>query len=145
MKKIVLSGAASLIIFIGMMLIAPSNTLDSRLFYTHADAATYLNGLSSYDKTQYLHTEYLDLVFILAYTFFTWYCLKQVALNRGLTFLCDVWDVIETVTIIAVLSGVIEIEAATWLPWVSLIKWISAGVLVVLFLWKLRQCQVKVS
>lgn len=133
----ILAIIATIIIKIGSQ-----DTLDARFYYTGAEAAKYIKSLSEKDNYRYLVTELFDLSFIITYTGIFYLSLKRIFFNnkkiKYLALLPAAFDLVETKTIIECLSTGANINNQYyWLGYVTLLKWLTLGLLMSLFLIKL--------
>ncbi len=106
---------------IPMLMIGLKQTLDVRLFYSHAEAMSWLTSLSESQRADYLLNEYLDLGYLLGYTGMFFVLLGPLGLIPGIL------DLIETVPIILHLNHMMDLPA--FLGIVSGVKWISGVVI----------------
>ncbi|MES2527552.1 MAG: hypothetical protein V4598_10710 [Bdellovibrionota bacterium] len=113
---------------IPMLMIGLKQTLDVRLFYSHAEAMSWLTSLSESQRADYLLNEYLDLGYLLGYTGMFFLLAGPLGLIPGIL------DLIETVPIILHLNHMMELP--TFLGTISGVKWISGVMVGVLILMK---------
>lgn len=121
--------------------IGSQDTLDARFYYTGAEASKYINSLAEKDVYRYLVTEIFDLCFIVIYTGIFYLSLKRIFFkNEKIKYLALIpaaFDLIETKTIIEWLSSDININKQYyWLGYATLLKWLTLGLLMSLFLIK---------
>lgn len=105
------------------------DSLDSKFFYTSDEAAEFLTSLSAQQLKVYFWTEYVDLIFIVGYSL--WFFKRSQALfpqNGKLqiaAFVPGIFDAIETVTILILLSMPVFVYVPNWLGFVTALKWVT--------------------
>ena len=135
----------SKLIFLGVFLVVmvfllwasgPGDTLDQHFYYTGAKAREIFDAMGPAGAAKYLRTEWLDLVFIATYsTALDRACgkLPGFRLHRGVAFLPGFFDILETMTIIAYISGAPVSGWFDYLGIITALKWTTGGI-VMLFL-----------
>lgn len=113
---------------IPMLMIGLPKTLDVRLFYSHAEAMSWLTSLSESQRADYLLNEYLDLGYLFGYSGMFFLLAGPVGIVPGIL------DLIETVPIILHLK--FGYALPVFLGFVSGIKWISGALVGMFIIWK---------
>lgn len=121
--------------------IGSQDTLDSRFFYTGAEAANYLKSLSDKELNRYFVTEFFDLGFIITYTAILFISLKRIFYKKEkikyFALIPAAFDLFETKTIMECISTGADISREYgWLGYITLFKWIMLAFLLLLFLIK---------
>ncbi len=109
-------------------------TLDVHFFYTHAEALSWLTSLSPEMTKAYYLNELFDLLFISSYSFAAW-----VILQKKWAFLPGIMDLIETLSILCYLSFPSIDRVFFILCFITALKWMTGGVLVILIILKLNK------
>ncbi len=118
------------LILLGLMTwIAPSETLDAKLYYNQLDAWTFFQTLGAQDRQHYFINELCDLVFIFLYTSILYLSAERKTswdpkLCR-VVFIPTLFDLYETLSILAVLHTGEMPPATLWLGVVTCLKWLS--------------------
>lgn len=133
--------AIFLIFIITFIKLGSNDTLDSRLYYTGAEAARFFNTLSNKDVFHYLMTELFDLGFIFIYTAILFLSLKRVFYKvpklKYFAFIPAAFDLFETKAMIECLMNNAHIgKQYYWLGYATLFKWLTVSFLLLLFLIK---------
>lgn len=127
-----------------MIKIGSKNTLDSRLFYSGAEATQYLSSLNDRDVYRYLVTEFFDMSFIVTYASTLYLTLKRVFfINQKIKYLAffpAAFDFVETQSIILFLTNGTNFSSSIkWLGYVTLFKWISLVLLTLVIMKKIAK------
>lgn len=115
--------------------------LDTKFYYTGAEATKFFSSLSDKAAFHYLVNQFFDLGFIVVYTVLLFLSLKRVFYKvPSIKFFAIVpagFDLFETKTVIECLmtTGPIA-KSCLWLGYVTSAKWITGGFLLLLFVIK---------
>lgn|GEM_PF-1683251 len=111
------------------------NSLDARFYYSQGESLRFFEGLTTVEVEKYKRQEIFDFLFIAAYSGLFVRVLgllfPKKLLLKSLGLVPGVLDVIETVTIMLVLLGIVPL-APLGLGFVTGAKWVASG-LVLLF------------
>ena len=124
--------AAQVFIGILMLLTSPKEILDTKLFYTGAQARALLSSFDPMVREQYFRNELLDMLFITSYTgalvlaFYRLFPGKKFV--QFLAILPGAFDLIETSAILLALKGGLSWSHFDWLGAVTCMKWVCAGI-----------------
>jgi hypothetical protein len=112
-----------------------SDSLDSRLFYSAAEAKVFFQYLSHEQSRAYLKNEFFDLGFIVSYTLLFYWLYRRMVSHRSwlsaLALIPGAFDLIETSVIIGVLSGGVQSPPA-WLGFATCLKWTTGAIFVLI-------------
>ncbi|MFL5783482.1 MAG: hypothetical protein ACJ76H_02660 [Bacteriovoracaceae bacterium] len=112
-----------------MLMLRTPGTLDTRLYYTNAEALQWISSLSPEMKETYLWHQYLDLGYLITYSLIAYLFLGYWALIPG------VLDLFETIFILLHLERVVMLPE--FLGIVTCLKWISGVIVILLGIFKL--------
>lgn len=149
--RMIVLWAIFLIFIITFAKLGSDNILDTRLYYTAHEAAKFFNTLSEKDVFHYLATAYFDLGFIVVYTAMLYLSIKRVFYKvpklKYFAFIPGLLDFFETKTFIECLNINSHVaENYRWLGYLTLYKWLTGGILLLLFLIKfLKLTYVKIK
>lgn len=117
-----------------LMFIGPGGALDTRLFYTAAEAQEFFAQLLPLEVFNYFRTECIDLVFYIpVYSCILWIALKRLYPHKSwhkYSVAVAIFDVYETLNILLFLS--LEKPLPSYLGFVTCAKWISTAVFLAL-------------
>ena len=139
--KIVALWAIFLIFIMTFAKLGSSDILDTKFYYTGAEATKFFSSLSNKAAFHYLVNEFFDLGFIVVYTAILFLSLKRVFYKvpniKFFAILPAGLDFFETKTVIECLmaNGPIA-KNCVWLGYVTSAKWITGGFLLLLFVIK---------
>ncbi len=111
-----------------MVNIGPPKTLDVRLFYSREEAYQWLTSLTEIQRSDYLITEYFDIVYTLSYSIIFFLVLGPLGLIPGIL------DLIETIPIIFHLRTGSDLPAQ--IGFISGFKWITGAFAFGVIFWK---------
>ena len=131
--KIILLSLSTAAVATLLVHISPQITLDAQLYYTGDYARTIFANYSSTDLKSYFHTELLDLLFILLYTWTLMTALGRMCKWRIIAFyipiLLALLDLTETIAVIFILLNLISQQNLNWLGYVTFLKWIMGALM----------------
>ena len=139
--KIVALWAIFLIFIMTFAKLGSPDILDTKFYYTGAEATKFFSTLSNKAAFHYLVNEFFDLGFIVVYTAILFLSLKRVFYKvpniKFFAILPAGLDFLETKTVIECLmaNGPIA-KNCVWLGYVTSAKWMAIGFLLLLFLIK---------
>jgi hypothetical protein len=123
---------------VALAMVGPHENLDTMLYYSYDQAIELFDGYTDQDKLDYLLNESIDMVYIFTYSYILVFFMSLLGRFKGksqlLVLLPGACDFIETATIISVLFVGQPLSFFTWLGTVTFLKWISAGIIVLLLL-----------
>lgn len=136
-KKTITLLSLIVFLFVAMMILAPHQTLDTRLHYSGAEGREVLDSLTSAERQAYFHTEILDLAFIFSYTaLFLIVFAKLFPRNLFFLYLAIVpgfCDLTETSILLYALRYREPLYAFDWLGIFTFVKWVlGLGVAILL-------------
>jgi len=116
-----------------MTIVSPSAILDARLYYTGDQARELLGGFNASERLAYFHNELLDFLFMATYSalLFLWARRVLPARFRWIAFVPGVLDLIETSFILYAASSAGPWAFFDWLGCITLLKWVTGGVVIV--------------
>ena len=109
-------------------------TLDAKFYYSSAEAKFFFQNLNQDEIRSYLRNELFDIGFIFIYSalFFTLFKRHCPVYSRFSFFalMPGAFDLLETITIIAVLIGILE-EPPAWLGVATCLKWATGAIFII--------------
>lgn len=105
--------------------------LDTKLFYTAAQAESFLRSLEPSQWQAYLLNQVLDLGFLSSYSFLFFFLARKYDFKKTwLAFVPGVFDLIETTTIIFLLLNK-SWSPPVWLGAATCLKWVTGGIVLI--------------
>ena len=139
--RMVVLWASFLIFIMTFAKLGTPDILDSKFFYTGAEATKFFSSLSDKAAFHYLVNEFFDLGFIVVYTALLFLSLKRVFYKvpsiKYFAVLPAGFDFFETKTVIECLMANAPVaKSCLWLGYVTSAKWVTGGFLLLLFVIK---------
>lgn len=139
--RIVTLWAIFLIFIMTFAKLGSPDILDSKFYYTGAEAAKFFSSLSDKAEFHYLVNEFVDLGFIVVYTALLFLSLKRVfykvPIMKFFAIVPAGFDFFETKTVIeCLMSNGPLAKNCLWLGYITSAKWVSGGFLLMLFVIK---------
>jgi hypothetical protein len=115
-----------------MLCLGLHDSLDAHFYYSATEADTYFSSLSPRLRHLYLKTELIDLAFLTTYSWIFWTLAGRYFSRsyRWMAFVPGIFDLIETSSIILILSGWPVENFSAWLGVATMIKWTTGTVFV---------------
>lgn len=134
-------------LYLAMWAFGTFNSLDARFFYSAEEAWTFLNGLSHSQVNVYFRNELIDLLLIGSYTYLFFLLAQRLFPSERLrwyTLVPGLFDLLETLAVIYLLTYPPGAFHLGWLGIATLLKWSTGGVIVLMLLygyWRQQRSQ----
>lgn len=115
-----------------------ANILDVRFYYNEIEFQKFFQTLSAKEHFRYILVASFDLCFLISYSVFFFLCLKRLTykkpLFKYLGFLPGIFDLVETGSILAVLTENVPIKSVSWIGYMTALKWVFViSILLIIF------------